>query len=128
MTFDTALPEQPGAPTGARAPAREVAVAGGGTGKTHPLVGKYPAGLLGDDDGARRTPDRVLAITFTDKAASEMRARVSSRLAGLLYGPPADRRDVPTSTLEALRRALPMAPICTFHALCARVLRDHALA
>ena len=60
-----------------------VVVAGAGTGKTYALVTRYLDALLGSDalpgqPAAPRSPDRILALTFTDKAASEMRARAFS--------------------------------------------------
>jgi ATP-dependent helicase/nuclease subunit A len=128
-----------------------VVVAGAGTGKTHALVERYLSCLLGlEDDGSSeedpggdeptyaRAPDRILAITFTEKAAAEMRARVQRRLGHLLFDPALEAgivarahelgRPLPPRLLEDLRRATSQAPIFTFHAFCARVLRDHALA
>ena len=76
------------------APGNRVVVAGAGTGKTHALVMRYLEALLGLEDGpddggegerGPRKPERILAITFTDKAASEMRARIQRRLAALLF-------------------------------------------
>lgn len=118
----------------------EVVVAGAGTGKTHALVNAYLFALLGLDGGGEepRAPARVLAITFTDKAASEMRRRVTLRLQALVRDPHADpdvnaRAEalgckVPdTRVLEKMLRQLPGAPICTFHSLCSLLLRDLAL-
>ena len=138
------------------APGNRVVVAGAGTGKTHALVLRYLEALLGLEDGSDdevegergpRKPERILAITFTDKAASEMRARIQRRLAALLFAvrsgdaagldpvevalmARAHQRAVALGVpvLEALRRSLATAPILTFHAFCARLLREHAIA
>jgi ATP-dependent exoDNAse (exonuclease V) beta subunit len=118
----------------------EVVVAGAGTGKTHALVNAYLLALLGlDGSGEPRSPARLLAITFTDKAASQMRRRVALRLQALVRDPHADeavaealaagRGEVPDArVLERMLRQLPAAPISTFHALCANLLRDLSLA
>jgi ATP-dependent exoDNAse (exonuclease V) beta subunit len=83
--------------------------AGAGTGKTTVLVERFVQAVLAD--GA--PVDGVLAITFTEKAASEMRQRVRRRFVEL------GRRD------EA--RAAEGAWISTIHGFCSRVLRAHAL-
>jgi ATP-dependent helicase/nuclease subunit A len=117
----------------------EVVVAGAGTGKTHALVNAYLFALLGlDAEGKERAPSRILAITFTDKAASEMRRRVALRLQALVRDPHADvdvneraaafDKKVPEArALERMLRQLPGAPISTFHTLCSSLLRDMAL-
>ncbi len=75
-------------------------LAGAGTGKTRVLTTRFAHILLTN----RAFPNQVLAVTFTNKAAREMRERV-----GALLGRPA----------EGLW-------LGTFHALCARMLRRHA--
>jgi ATP-dependent exoDNAse (exonuclease V) beta subunit len=59
-----------------------------GAGKTHALVKHYLGHCLGTTDhGAYR---HVLALTFTNKAAAEMKERVVHYLEGLAQGGPFD--------------------------------------
>ena len=75
-------------------------LAGAGSGKTRTLT--YKIAYLIDQNLSR--PERILAVTFTNKAAEEMRGRV-----------------------EQLVTDLATAPlICTFHSFALRVLRRHA--
>ncbi len=84
--------------------------AGAGSGKTSVLVERFVRAVLEDgiDVGA------ILTITFTDKAAAELRERIRHRLRELGAGDAA--------------RATEAAFISTVHGFCARVLRAHALA
>ncbi|HEX6618999.1 MAG TPA: UvrD-helicase domain-containing protein, partial [Solirubrobacteraceae bacterium] len=84
--------------------------ANAGSGKTSVLVERFVASVV--HDGLRA--DQVLAITFTEKAAGELRARVRARLLELGHR-------------EAAREA-EAAWITTFHGFCARILRAHAVA
>jgi ATP-dependent helicase/nuclease subunit A len=83
--------------------------AGAGSGKTSVLVERFVRAVR--EDGI--APGRILAITFTERAAGELRERVRARL--LQLGEREAARD-----LEG-------APIGTFHGFCARLLRVHAL-
>ncbi|AOX16961.1 ATP-dependent helicase [Kozakia baliensis] len=75
-------------------------LAGAGTGKTRVLTTRFAHLLL---TGCAR-PHQILAVTFTNKAAREMRERV-----GALLG----------ESVEGLW-------LGTFHSICARMLRRHA--
>ncbi len=72
-------------------------LAGAGTGKTKALTARYCylADLLGIDPGS------VLCVTFTNKAAAEMKQRIRSLLGDF-----------------------DLAYICTFHSFCVRMLKE----
>ncbi len=89
---------------------RLLVAANAGSGKTTVLVQRFVRAVL--DDGV--TPDEILAITYTDKAAGEMRARVRHALLDL-----GERR---------LAQDTESAWISTIHGLCARILRFNAVA
>ena len=74
--------------------------AGAGSGKTRALVSRYL--YLTDIDGI--SPDNILCITFTRKAADEMKKRI---------------RGISTTNLEG-------ALISTYHGFCYKVIREDA--
>lgn len=95
--------------------------AGAGTGKTRVLVDRYVNCVL---DPGRGTGDvrTVAAITFTEKAAGELRHRVRERFEQLAVEAAADpeRADVIRAALDALDDA----PISTIHGFAGRLLRE----
>lgn len=84
--------------------------ANAGSGKTTVLVERFVRAV--HEDGV--APSRILAITFTERAAGELRERVRRRLEEL-----GDR---------AAARATHAAFVSTIHGFCARLLRAHPLA
>ncbi|EAQ02922.1 Putative uvrD/DNA Helicase II [Pseudooceanicola batsensis HTCC2597] len=76
-------------------------LAGAGTGKTKALTARI-VHLLST---ARAAPNEILAVTFTNKAAKEMKARVGRMLGEHVEG---------------------MPWLGTFHAICVKLLRRHA--
>jgi ATP-dependent helicase/nuclease subunit A len=93
----------------ARAPIVTVS-AGAGSGKTSVLVERFID--LVQRDGV--SPLEILAITFTEKAAAEMKERIVRRFE--------ESDDV------ANRRLAEAAYISTIHGFCSRILREHPLA
>ncbi len=81
------------------APTPALVVAGPGSGKTSTLIGR--AEYLMRSQGVY--PEQILALTFSRKAAQEMRERL----------------------LQVLPDGLPPPTISTFHAFCAELLRAH---
>ncbi|HUF55004.1 MAG TPA: UvrD-helicase domain-containing protein, partial [Thermohalobaculum sp.] len=76
-------------------------LAGAGTGKTRALTTRL-AHLIHQ---RRAWPSQVLAVTFTNKAAREMKARIGDLLGGGVEG---------------------MPWLGTFHSICVKILRRHA--
>jgi ATP-dependent helicase/nuclease subunit A len=94
-----------------------VVTAGAGSGKTRTLVARY-AGLLADGC----SPRRVAAITFTKKAAREMRSRVRQALTDLAQQA---LDDTERQYWVALSAQMDSARIGTIHSLCSEILRAH---
>jgi len=97
MSLDTLNPPQREAVLHTKGPL--LILAGAGSGKTRVLTQRFA--YLVRAGGVR--PDQICAVTFTNKAAGEMRERVG-RLLGVTTAP----------------------WLGTFHSLCARLLRRHA--
>ncbi|HHJ52282.1 MAG TPA: hypothetical protein ENJ89_03735, partial [Caldithrix abyssi] len=91
--------------------------AGAGSGKTKILVDRFLKIVLQDAAKTRR----ILAITFTNKAAGEMRERVAEKVTELLRQSEDPAR---AARLRRIRDQLNSAAISTFHSFCARVLRE----
>ena len=95
-----------------------VVTAGAGTGKTRTLVARYLS-LLADGLPLRS----IVAITFTKKAAREMRNRVREEVRKYL-----ERTDLSSEERafwQTLYAELDAARISTIHSLCTEILRAH---
>lgn len=93
-------------------PADLVVSAGAGSGKTRTLVDLYARilaepGIVGADAVG---PREILCLTFTERAARELQARIRARIED-----------------PGVLRELESAPVTTFHGWCAGVLREHPL-
>lgn len=96
---------------------RHVSVtAGPGAGKTTVLVERYLHILRSEDISV----DQIVAITFTNRAANEMRERLRRKLDELL------KSAAPAERVRWMRhkRTLDGAIITTIHGFCARLLRE----
>jgi exodeoxyribonuclease V beta subunit len=111
--------------------------ASAGTGKTFTLEHIVVELLLTTDV----TLDRILVVTFTEKATNELRARLRAKLeelgsrgehspsqAALKAGDHWVIDDVARLRLEQALRSFDAATIATIHAFCQRVLRENAFA
>ncbi len=83
-------------------------MAGPGSGKTRVLIERF-AWLVEQHDF---DPQRILAITFTEKAATEIKERLIKRFA----------------QMPDLREQIERAWVSTIHGFCARLLRENAIA
>ncbi len=81
-------------------------LAGAGTGKTRVITFRIAHMIE-----KRISPDHILGVTFTNKAAREMQQRVNQLIPRPKARPGEEKPKRPT--------------ICTFHSLCVRILREH---
>jgi ATP-dependent helicase/nuclease subunit A len=102
--------------------------AGAGCGKTFVLTERFLAHFDPHDPKALQ-PDEIgklIAITFTDRAAREMRDRIRRKCYERLLE--AGRSDPAAGAYwSALLRALDMARVSTIHSFCGSMLRAHAV-
>jgi ATP-dependent helicase/nuclease subunit A len=106
-----------------------VVAAGAGTGKTTLLVERI---LTAIGSGVAALSE-IAAITFTDKAAGELRLRLASGLRRLREAPDAVAAQCGASPEDVARRAaeaeasLDRATVTTIHGFCAEILRAYPL-
>jgi ATP-dependent helicase/nuclease subunit A len=99
--------------------ARHLSVtANAGSGKTRVLVERYLSLVLSGSASVRD----IVVLTYTEKAASELRRKIAQSVAGALV---ASNDPLLTRRLEAIRDDLASAVIGTIHAFSARLLREH---
>lgn len=92
--------------------------ANAGSGKTMVLVERY-INILAT---GKAHVSEVVAITFTEKAASELKKRISERIALSIRS----AADIQTrNKLEAIREQLSAAVIDTIHSFCSKILREY---
>jgi ATP-dependent helicase/nuclease subunit A len=98
--------------------------AGAGCGKTFVLTERFLSHLEPGDDGI---PDcelsDLVAITFTERAAREMRDRIRAKCLERLQSSPSKHGDY----WLRLLRSLDAARVSTIHSFCAALLRGHAV-
>ena len=94
-----------------------VVTAGAGSGKTRTLTARYLALL---EEGL--TPRAVVAVTFTEKAAREMRNRIRARVSEWVHDA---RSGEDCPRWAAIEADIDTARIGTIHSLCAEILRAH---
>jgi len=93
--------------------------AGAGSGKTRVLVERYIKVVL---EGIAEI-DEILAITFTKKAASELKSRVRERLQEVSGSGDKEKK----MNAEKALRKIDSAPISTFHSFCQSMLKENSI-
>lgn len=94
--------------------------AGAGSGKTRVLVERFVYILQqAREKQLGLAADNILAITFTRKAAAEMKSRVRKRMGEILAQDPQDY------FWQEQMKSLERVQITTIHGLCSRILREN---
>ncbi|WP_433268743.1 ATP-dependent helicase [Actinosynnema sp. CS-041913] len=112
-------PEQAAVVAAPNAPA--LVVAGAGAGKTETMAARVVYLVA----NGFVTPDRVLGLTFTRKAARQLSERVRARLRRLGGSPLLDRLDPSGERRAAVLTTEPV--ILTYHAYAGRLVGEHGL-
>lgn len=92
--------------------------ANAGSGKTTVLSKRYVEILLNE----KTSINNIVAITFTEKAASELYSKIASEIDGRIDA--SSTRE--SYKLESIRRSLVSAKISTIHSFCIDILKDYA--
>ncbi len=105
---------------------RDVGVAldaGAGCGKTFVLTERYLSHLDPRWESEPANLDQIIAITFTDAAAREMRDRIRKKCRDRLIGAVGEEASYWRGILETID----VARVSTIHSLCASLIRQYAV-
>ncbi|HVZ38809.1 MAG TPA: UvrD-helicase domain-containing protein [Candidatus Kapabacteria bacterium] len=99
-------------------PLRHMSItANAGSGKTRVLVSRY-CDLV---ERFGTTPEKIAAITFTEKAAAELRGKIAGELERRLTS---EEHRASWRVLKIARERFPSAIVSTIHGFCSRLLRE----
>lgn len=105
-----------------------VVSAGAGSGKTRVLVERFMY-ILGqrpvDKDGLPVDASRIMAITFTRKAAGEMKERIRKSMDERVHKAMKEGVYIEEDYWRKQLQLLERAQITTIHGLCSHILRDN---
>ena len=97
--------------------------AGAGAGKTYSLVTRIFHQLTRDGDQAE--PKQIVAITFTNKAAEELRVRIVNRIKSVEADP--NEEEKLKERKAYLLKCIDEMQISTIHKFCDNILRENAI-
>ncbi|HSI80393.1 MAG TPA: UvrD-helicase domain-containing protein [Solirubrobacterales bacterium] len=132
LTLDAALAgADDGEPEGGPTPEQRAAIAsrdrdvfceaGAGTGKTRVLVERYCEAVISDGAG----PEEILAFTFTERAAAELRTRIRRELTARAAAARERGEADLAARLARAARDTERAWVTTIHGFCRRLLAAH---
>jgi len=105
--------------------------ANAGSGKTSVLVNRYLGLLINDmDEENPNNPEKIIAITFTNKAASEMLKKVNEEMDKNISNLIKSNKNKINSEIIKLRKIkekLNYAQISTFHSFCVSLLKEYPI-
>ncbi len=106
--------------------------ASAGTGKTYLLVERFIRLLkTKNEEGCFLKPENILALTFSEKGAEEMRRRITARITEEITkindNPGGKEAAKLAKHFLYCRRRISQAYISTIHSFCARVLRENPI-
>ena len=99
-------------------PGRVIVSASAGSGKTTVMIEKIIRLIKGG-----LHVDELLAVTFTKKAAAQMKEKLSKALIEAINAP--ETTDEQRKQLKERLAEVPNADVSTIHSFCARLLRTH---
>lgn len=97
--------------------------AGAGAGKTSQMIERMLALVA----SGRARVDQIAAVTFTRKAAAELRERFQNKLEHALHEARLGGDEKTSALLDDALRGIDSGFIGTIHAFCARMLREHPI-
>lgn len=97
--------------------------AGAGAGKTSQMIDRMLALVA----SGRARVDQIAAVTFTRKAAAELRERFQNKLERALHDARRGGEEQTSALLDDALRGIDSGFIGTIHAFCARMLREHPI-
>ncbi|MCK5084542.1 MAG: UvrD-helicase domain-containing protein [Candidatus Pacebacteria bacterium] len=97
-------------------------IAGPGSGKTRVLTHRIVHIIASE----KTKPENILAVTFTNKAAQEMKNRAVALLDRIYSSSDKEMKDRKNLDSYSVSFALNFPTICTFHSLCVKILRKEA--
>ena len=93
--------------------------AGAGTGKTTVLISR----ILGAINSGKSSLDHIVAITFTEKAAGELKVRLRAELEKALREYSSEKSSYVRDAMVEIERA----QVSTIHSFCATLLRERPI-
>lgn len=100
--------------------------ANAGSGKTSVLISKYLYELFSNDI-IEKNPEHIVAITFTNKAASEMTKRVYEQINNIIKDNKLKQWGLKTKDVQTVINKFTKSRISTIHSFCIKLIKDYPI-